>query len=378
MQMNKNVLLVTIAGLMAGFSGCTPEAPPADLLARVQQIEDQWAPDKRIRVFDIEYQYLDGKWVIRGETSVPEIRAELTRIVDETIGQDHAVIELVLLPDQELGAETNAVVDVSVGNLRKHPKHSAEMVDQVLLGSRLKLLKKKGYWYLAQTEYEYLGWITSGSIVRMTAQESDKWQAAEKVEITGNYGQIFEQPSEGSPVVSDLVLNCTVAKKSDSGAWVEVLLAGGRSGFVRKQLTRTFQPPANNADIDREQLIIKAKSLAGIPYLWGGNSSKGLDCSGFTGTVFRSFGYQLPRDANMQAIMGKEIIPAEDWQNILPGDLIFFGRENKITHVAIGLGGARFLHSSDYVQMNSLDKNDELFDEYRWKTIRKVKRIIED
>ena len=118
--------------------------------------------------------------------------------------------------------------------------------------------------------------------------------------------------------------------------------------------------------------------MMGIPYLWGGHSTKAMDCSGFTGTVFKTHGYQLPRDANMQVKLGEEIIPDENYSNVLPGDLIFFGPPNRITHVGICLGGPLFIHESGDVHINSLDENDELYNEYRKKTLRSIKRILKN
>ena len=118
--------------------------------------------------------------------------------------------------------------------------------------------------------------------------------------------------------------------------------------------------------------------MMGIPYLWGGHSTKAMDCSGFTGTVFRTAGIQLPRDANMQVKLGEVVIPDDDYSNVLPGDLIFFGPPKRITHVGICLGGSHFIHESGDVHINSLDKDDELFNAHRKNTLRQIKRIIKD
>jgi cell wall-associated NlpC family hydrolase len=84
----------------------------------------------------------------------------------------------------------------------------------------------------------------------------------------------------------------------------------------------------------------------------------------------------LPRDSNMQVKIGDEIKPEEDFSNVRKGDLLFFGpREEKITHVGISLGGPLFIHSSGDVHINSFNKEHENFNMYRFKTLRKVKRI---
>jgi hypothetical protein len=263
-----------------------------------------------------------------------------------------------------------------VANLRRHPGHSSEMIDQVLMGMPLTLLKRKGYWVLVQTPSEYIGWITMGSIDRKDPEAIDAWHTAEKSEVTVNYCQVYEKPLEKSQMVCDLVLGCVLETSGKNGNWTKVVLPDGREGFVRAKYLRTFKPLKNDDNIDRDALVAKAKTMLGIPYLWGGNSVKGLDCSGFTGNVFRHFGYQLPRDANMQVKLGKEIIPEEDYSNVLPGDLIFFGSKTRITHVGICMGGSYFIHASALVKINSLDEKDELYNAYRKRSFRHIKRII--
>jgi cell wall-associated NlpC family hydrolase len=167
-------------------------------------------------------------------------------------------------------------------------------------------------------------------------------------------------------------------QKSVIGSWQEVETPDGRTGYIEKNSLKKYINPDTSKLPKRQDVVDQAKKMMGIPYLWGGHSTKGLDCSGFTSTVFRSLGYQLPRDANMQVELGQEIIPTDDYSNILPGDLIFFGPENRITHVGICLGGGHFIHASGDVHINSLDEQDARFNEDRKKAYKNIKRIIKD
>jgi hypothetical protein len=250
------------------------------------------------------------------------------------------------------------------------------MVDQVLMGTELKLLKKISYWYLVQTPYNYLGWITRGTITRKSSEELEQWKNAEKYTLSINFGHVFNKPSVKSQVICDLVLGSIFIKRAQKSQWTEIELPDGRTGYLKTANINRYKSIDNEILPDRKDIVNRAKKMMGIPYLWGGNSTKGMDCSGFTSTVFKSEGYQLPRDANMQVKLGEEVIPQDDYSNILPGDLIFFGPPDRITHVGISLGGSYFIHSSADVHINSLDENDDLFNAYRKRTYRRIKRII--
>jgi len=119
----------------------------------------------------------------------------------------------------------------------------------------------------------------------------------------------------------------------------------------------------------RDNLLKEGRRFLGVPYLWGGKSSLGIDCSGLIQTIFKSVGIKLPRDAWQQAEYFKDhTIPLD---SVKPGDILFFGKNEKITHTALSLGGSNFLHSQGWVKEESLDKfrdnfNEECFQIFRF------------
>jgi cell wall-associated NlpC family hydrolase len=153
------------------------------------------------------------------------------------------------------------------------------------------------------------------------------------------------------------------------------MLPDGRIGFIGKENVELISKGLDTKE--HEDLIISnALSMKGVPYLWGGNSSKGNDCSGFTQTVFKTAGIQLPRDARQQAQIGKLV----KIENLEKGDLLFFGSGERVTHVAISMGGTDFIHQGSKlegkVDIHSLDPESPIYNSYRKKTLLFAKRII--
>jgi len=355
---------------------CSPDKKlPAEMVSAIDSVRTKWVPDRRINIFNVDTVFRDGRWQITAETTVPDAKQALEAIVNRYLAPEERQVQINLLPAPDLGDSIHALVCVSVANLRRSPQHSAELVDQVVCGMVLKVLKRKSYWYLIQTPSGYAGWITGGSFSRIDGNDLSKWTAARKVMVGANYAQVLSDPNEGSTVLSDAVLGSVYKWEEDHGLWTRIMLPDGREGYIRSTVLQTFRSPDDTARPDGKAIVKRAKSLLGIPYLWGGHSSKGFDCSGFTGTVFRIEGRQLPRDANMQAQLGQLIEPDSTYGNIIPGDLIFFGPDDRITHVGISLGGPDFIHCSDDVHINSLDDSDPLFNAYRKRTFRFFKRL---
>jgi hypothetical protein len=369
-------LLLSLAILLYSGCGLNEQGIIERFNERAADIQQEYAPDLSLNVFSAALSKEKGQWILKGETTIPEASQTVIAVTDSLLGQKAYENNFTLLPEPAFGDSTRAIVAVSVANLRREPRHSAEMVDQTILGRPIKLLKRHRSWLMVQTDYGYIGWIQGGSLVRTDEAGMQAWEKGGMVRFTDLFGFVYSEPDPSSVPVSDLVVNARLNVLDRGRTWTRVLLPRGDIGYVdnaRIEVDRAYELPPETRI---ENIIATAKRMMGVPYLWGGNSSKANDCSGFTQTVFKANGIQLPRDARQQIHMGTEVVPDENFSNIKAGDLFFFGSEDRITHVGIGLGGAEFIHQSSWVHINSLDPEAENFNAYRKRTFVTIKRIF--
>lgn len=252
-----------------------------------------------------------------------------------------------------------ALPTISVANMRTNPGHASELSSQALMGMPVKLLEKNGDWWLVETPDGYTGWISSSSLARKSPEEMQQWRDANRLIVTSTYQtRCYNSPSATSvrSVVSDLVngdIVETTGKRIQRK--VEIILPDGRRAWGDIQ---DFAPLKNWAaqKFDAKRILDMAYSMEGQPYLWGGTSTKSLDCSGLAKVSYLSNGIILRRDASQQALTGQRI-EASDWQQCQPGDLLFFGNAEtgKVTHVAIYDHDGNYVHSSGRVKRNSVD-----------------------
>ena len=262
------------------------------------------------------------------------------------------------LPDASLKEKNEALVTLSSINLRTAPDHAAEMSTQAIMGTPLRVLERYDNWYRVQTPDGYIGWTNAASIALKTAEETKRWRSAARYVYTGYAGSVYAGPDLRSGTVSDLVLGSVL--EADTAAksgrkFASVRLPDGRSGYVLRREIEDFETWASRP-LDPDGLERTARQMTGVPYLWGGTSVKGVDCSGMVKTAYFAGGIVIARDASQQALTGERLAPSE-WPRCLKGDLIFFGNpaSGRVTHVAMYLGEGRFIHSAGRVKINSLD-----------------------
>lgn len=290
------------------------------------------------------------------------------------------------MSDKALGSGSAGwgIVYNSVVALRSEPRHAAEMVTQALLGTPVKVLEQRGDWRKVRLPDRYVGWV-DGSLQPMSRERLDDYMALPKIIVTANYATAFQEPDFSSPTVSDLVAGNILEVQSSVGTYYRVCYPDGREAYVREADALPVEVWRAGIELTGESIVKYALQLMGIPYLWGGTSTKGLDCSGFIKQVCRMHGIVLPRDASQQAMQGELVDTGDDFSHALPGDLLFFvsgatGEQpvERVTHVAIYMGDKRFIHASDHVRIGSFDPADPLYDAFNANRYSLTKRFIRD
>lgn len=226
-------------------------------------------------------------------------------------------------------------VATNLTNLHAGPGWLNEQLSQLLFGWKLEVLEERGKWAFVRQENGYLGWAYL-AYTGLNEPARPTHIAVEPV------SQMMAEPRPDAPVVTRLLGGTPVAVETVEGDWARVALH--RSGWVLVDELRALDTLPRTPAEQRDQIVADALEWIGVPYLWGGCSANGIDCSGFAQLLHRQAGLELPRDADMQYAAGRKVEPPYH-----PGDLLFFGEsgdQRAITHVAVSLGGWKIIHSS--------------------------------
>lgn len=359
-------------------------------VAKVQeiaaQIKSAYAPDARDDIFDVKID--DGeRLALSVETTLPETVDKLkAALAAQNIP---AVIKENLLPDASVAGLTYGVANLSVVNNRLVPRNQAELVTQTLLGTPVRILKRAQGNYLVRTPDNYLSWAPSSGITAMNKADFEEWAKSRKVVYIKEFGHSYSEPSETSMRVSDLVHGVILRSAGVEKGFNKVIYPDKRIGYIPLDNVMDYDQWVSRPDPVAAQILAVGKSMLGVPYLWGGTSIKGVDCSGFTKTCYYLNGIVLPRDASQQAKAGDDVDVFENdtvsiakcLKNLKAGDLLFFGgkrpgREPSVTHTGIYMGDGVFIHSSGLVKINSMVPGAENYSDLVVNGLVRAKRML--
>ncbi|MFH2129163.1 MAG: C40 family peptidase [bacterium] len=238
---------------------------------------------------------------------------------------------------------SSGIATIAVIPIRKEPSEQSEMTSQVLFGEHFTLLEKRRKWTLVRLAFDdYEGWIDSKMI---TPIDDDS----------------FNHLNEKEAVCTNSII--TNAYTTDSEYPVRLMPGSSLPGFDEKK--KTFSVAGVNYKLDKDTVFIKhgkdlrndirnfSLSFMNAPYLWGGRTPFGMDCSGLTQLVYKLCGYRIPRDANKQVNTGRTLSFLNEAK---PGDLAFFDNDDgNIVHVGLIAGPDKIIHASGRVRIDKID-----------------------
>lgn len=356
------------------IAGCGTKEVPSDLNDQLGTIISEMVPQNGEDVCSVNLIISEnGILTAKGSTNLPEARSAILEMLERS---GHSFADsIILLPDPSVVEKPWGLVSVSVCNVRTRPSHTAEMATQSLLGTPVRILDKRGGWYLIQMPDYYTGW-TDDPVALLDDDELSAWKGSDRLIYTSYTGEITGSNGEA---VSDVVFGAVLVKSGARGDFWRVMLPDGRSGEVRKSETTDFRQWAESASIDPAVLIRFARQFTGIPYLWGGTSPKGIDCSGYTKTIYYSGGVIFTRDASGQFRYGEEVSIENPCETLEPGDLLYFGSESngkkRITHTGMYIGDTEYIHASGLVKVNSFDPARANYSAYLLDILQGARRV---
>jgi len=252
--------------------------------------------------------------------------------------------------------------------MRKTAEESAEMVSQMLFGDTFRILEEQPRWYFVERDFDgYQGWIDFKTATLIDEKEYDKYvaESEDALLLRQPYNPITKTVN-GIPGASHLSWGSRIFNMDDTGVMFKM------EGIRFDVPNMTYVNPVKANTMSRKAcskyILQQAQLLLNVPYLWGGISAFGLDCSGFIQTLFRFVGIALPRDASQQYKVGTEI----KFEEIEVGDLAFFGKEGRVSHVGLVADNGRILHVSGFLHFDKLDQEgifSEAFNDYTHKLI---------
>lgn len=286
--------------------------------------------DQRTSVFEVEIQELKNSTVTLSGRLLDRSQLEELHRLFPNLKLDTALIRVL-----DAGTHEFVHVATSLTGLYERPTFNMPLSSELTYGTTLEVLDEKDNWVFTRQTDGYLGWVYRPYLSEGPAP------AATHLVLTPST-ELHTHPEESSPVLTRLVSGTGVVLQEINDDWARV--QAHRSGWMRSSGLRSLAGIPSDVQEKRTCMASDAMRMIGVPYLWGGTSGNGIDCSGFARLLHRWVGVDIPRDADMQYQAAFPVEPPYE-----TGDLFFFGEGGsgrKVTHVGVSLSGWRVIHAS--------------------------------
>jgi cell wall-associated NlpC family hydrolase len=287
--------------------------------------------DPRTSIFDVKItSFVDGHLTLGGRVLEGTQVDELKRLFSD-LKLDTAPIHILHRPNLP-----RMTVTTNLTGLYEKPTFGMPLSSELYFGTELEILDEEGNWVFTRQNDGYLGWAYKPYLTdKVNATAATHLVLSPSVELR-------TMPHENSEIFSRVVSGTGVTVEDVRSEWT--LISANKKGWVPTTSLRVIDNIPQSLEEKRKTLLEDAARMMGVPYLWGGTSGNGIDCSGYARLLHRWLGIDIPRDADMQSAAAKRVMEPYE-----VGDLFFFGEgdsDRHVSHVGVSLGGWRMIHSS--------------------------------
>jgi len=319
--------------------------------------------DPRIWYQDVHAKIIADKVVLKGEAFFTGPVRGIAKKLKQAGYELEIIDEVNYLPESFANDLNYGIITVPYSMSRYEPVDTKQEGTELLYGEPVRLIRDADPYFQVQSAVGYLGYIPKTALRTVDLEEWNRYQAGKQAVFTRN-------------IILDQGLELKMGTRLPYLENEHLLMADGSEISLPGDQYKIVDPVANPL---RQAIIESAKGYLGLPYVWGGRSADGLDCSGFVMQSYAINNLYLPRDTDEMSTVGR-IIGLPGWtEAMLPGDLMFFqGSRRMVTHVAIYLGEDKFIHSLGRgVQISSMNPEDSEFASSTTKRFIFAKRLFE-
>lgn len=343
--------------------GCSERLPQY-----VEFFKRQLINDARLFAFDVQAELCaDGGIVLSGYLEFAESRTALCNFL-RCLGFDRVENEIEVLPSADLGSRQFGFVKTTHSLSFDRPADDREVGTDCLLGSPLYLLKEvdEGF-YLCHSDEGYVGFVATKDVHRVDAKEFASYGNGPRVFVRKDW-----ESSDGDMVPAGSRLKCVGRERAN----VVVEYPTGEWLAVPNEYCEIHDGDQNTRV---KHVLDNAKGLLETRYLWGGKTTRGVDCSGLVQVAFGAAGLNLPRDSNQQVYLGTLVATRWYREGLRPGDTLYFlGSRGKIRHTGIYLGDEKYIEAvRPIVRITSFDPEDEAYNARRAASFAFAKRLLD-